>query len=124
MCSTLCLILVLFLSVLFFLYIFFSFSHFFVLSICTFLFFCCSLFICFFFFFFFSSRRRHTRCLSDWSSDVCSSDLIDLDVHQRRLAGPVLPEQSMDLARSHVEVDTVVRHDGPEALSQAAYAEQ
>src|SRR6195952_3422254 len=26
--------------------------------------------------FFFSSRRRHTRCLSDWSSDVCSSDLI------------------------------------------------
>src|SRR5262245_59321205 len=28
-------------------------------------------------FFFFSSRRRHTRCLSDWSSDVCSSDLTD-----------------------------------------------
>src|SRR5262245_64340628 len=28
-----------------------------------------------YFFFFFSSRRRHTRCLSDWSSDVCSSDL-------------------------------------------------
>src|SRR5205814_4188332 len=27
-------------------------------------------------FFFFSSRRRHTRCLSDWRSDVCSSDLI------------------------------------------------
>src|SRR5258705_4794022 len=25
--------------------------------------------------FFSSSRRRHTRCLSDWSSDVCSSDL-------------------------------------------------
>src|ERR1035438_10561301 len=25
--------------------------------------------------FFCSSRRRHTRCLSDWSSDVCSSDL-------------------------------------------------
>src|ERR1039458_2618498 len=21
-----------------------------------------------------ASRRRHTRCLSDWSSDVCSSD--------------------------------------------------
>src|ERR1019366_8558415 len=29
-----------------------------------------------FFFFFFSSRRRHTRLVSDWSSDVCSSDLI------------------------------------------------
>src|SRR5262249_58539396 len=29
----------------------------------------------YFFFFFFSSRRRHTRLVSDWSSDVCSSDL-------------------------------------------------
>src|SRR5690606_28300492 len=26
--------------------------------------------------FFFSSRRRHTRVSRDWSSDVCSSDLI------------------------------------------------
>src|SRR2546422_484536 len=32
--------------------------------------------LCFFFFFFFSSRRRHTRCSRDWSSDVCSSDLL------------------------------------------------
>src|SRR6266508_4447035 len=28
------------------------------------------------FFFFFSSRRRHTRWPRDWSSDVCSSDLV------------------------------------------------
>src|SRR5690606_39713810 len=27
-------------------------------------------------FFFFSSRRRHTRFSRDWSSDVCSSDLL------------------------------------------------
>src|SRR5690606_40700053 len=27
-------------------------------------------------FFFFSSRRRHTRFSRDWSSDVCSSDLV------------------------------------------------
>ena len=26
-----------------------------------------------YFVFFFSSRRRHTRLVSDWSSDVCSS---------------------------------------------------
>src|SRR5690606_41064310 len=26
--------------------------------------------------FFFSSRRRHTRFSRDWSSDVCSSDLL------------------------------------------------
>src|SRR5256885_6234039 len=30
----------------------------------------------FYFFFFFSSRRRHTRLQGDWSSDVCSSDLL------------------------------------------------
>src|SRR5436189_2884696 len=30
------------------------------------------------FFFFFSSRRRHTRYIGDWSSDVCSSDLLDM----------------------------------------------
>src|SRR5206468_8120886 len=31
-------------------------------------------------FFFFSSRRRHTSSDRDWSSDVCSSDLIDQSV--------------------------------------------
>src|SRR5699024_11611491 len=30
----------------------------------------------FLFFFFFYSRRRHTRSKRDWSSDVCSSDLV------------------------------------------------
>src|SRR5699024_5589887 len=28
---------------------------------------------------FFSSRRRHTRSKRDWSSDVCSSDLLNID---------------------------------------------
>src|SRR3712207_7256883 len=32
--------------------------------------------IFFLLFFFFSSRRRHTRYWRDWSSDVCSSDLV------------------------------------------------
>src|SRR5437762_13916457 len=31
-----------------------------------------------FWYFFFSSRRRHTRYIGDWSSDVCSSDLMPL----------------------------------------------
>src|SRR5256886_6157318 len=38
-------------------------------------------------FFFFSSRRRHTRFDCDWSSDVCSSDLPDIDIdfeHEKR----------------------------------------
>src|SRR5205814_5722689 len=44
------------------------------------------MYICFgFSYFFFSSRRRHTRCLSDWSSDVCSSDLGVTGVDLREL---------------------------------------
>src|SRR5690606_39630631 len=35
--------------------------------------------------FFFSSRRRHTRFSRDWSSDVCSSDLIGDFVGSRTL---------------------------------------
>src|SRR5258706_5126350 len=35
---------------------------------------------------FLSSRRRHTRLVSDWSSDVCSSDLLDRKI--RELARP------------------------------------
>src|SRR5690606_40620473 len=31
--------------------------------------------------FFFSSRRRHTRFSRDWSSDVCSSDLLNGEVY-------------------------------------------
>src|SRR2546430_16073453 len=41
-------------------------------------------------FFFFSSRRRHTRFDCDWSSDVCSSDLISpdqLEQYRRELVG-------------------------------------
>src|SRR5690606_4521104 len=34
------------------------------------------LFVCYCLLFFFSSRRRHTRFSRDWSSDVCSSDLV------------------------------------------------
>src|SRR5262249_59295641 len=47
-------------------------------------------------FFFFSSRRRHTRLVSDWSSDVCSSDLF--------LTGPRRDAIVGDLVEAH--------HDG------------
>src|SRR5207245_8056286 len=35
--------------------------------------------------FFVSSRGRHTRCYRDWSSDVCSSDLVVIDLVLQRL---------------------------------------
>src|SRR5690606_39362829 len=36
------------------------------------------------FVFFFSSRRRHTRFSRDWSSDVCSSDLVSFHCRSKR----------------------------------------
>src|SRR5947199_5492186 len=51
-----------------------------------------------YFFFFFSSRRRHTRCLSDWSSDVWSSDL---SCRQDQLCG--VGEEDVDLAGADLE---------------------
>src|SRR5205814_5040958 len=60
---------------------------------------CFSLFfiLLFFFFFFFSSRRRHTRCLSDWSSDVCSSDL-DTRGERRCLVAARIVERDVHVA--------------------------
>src|SRR5690606_40771617 len=49
------------------------------------------------FYFFFSSRRRHTRFSRDWSSDVCSSDLVifqSLQV-QTRNSYLLLPEENL-----------------------------
>src|SRR5256885_8949303 len=47
--------------------------------------------------FFFSSRRRHTRLQGDWSSDVCSSDLLQrhLDVG----AAPIDPVRLQQTVR-------------------------
>src|SRR5256884_4426974 len=42
---------------------------------------------------FFSSRRRHTRYSSDWSSDVCSSDLVSEE-------GPLLASKTPGKLRS------------------------
>src|SRR2546421_1101769 len=44
-------------------------------------------------FFFFSSRRRHTRSDRDWSSDVCSSDLLCAVFPGAHLSVPVLPRR-------------------------------
>src|SRR5256886_4077387 len=43
---------------------------------------------CYILFFFFSSRRRHTRFDCDWSSDVCSSDLMMVKLfRQNKIVG-------------------------------------
>ena len=40
--------------------------------------------------FFFSSRRRHTRYIGYWSSDVCSSDLIEDNPANLKLVAQIL----------------------------------
>src|ERR1035438_1658587 len=58
--------------------------------------------------FFFSSRRRHTRCLSDWSSDVCSSDLYFFELQLTR--GPcLLLVDGLDEAPNETARETVSR---------------
>src|SRR5204863_5655116 len=59
--------------------------------------------------FFFSSRRRHTRSLRDWSSDVCSSDLLghDAQIH----AGEATRRYADDGEGIVVELDDLP--DGP-----------
>src|SRR2546428_5102049 len=50
-----------------------------------------------FYLFFFSSRRRHTRSDRDWSSDVCSSDLIWVPKKKGDTRPPdQVPEQERD----------------------------
>src|SRR3712207_749810 len=43
--------------------------------------------------FFFSSRRRHTRYWRDWSSDVCSSDLVHRIHVTQYVAQPLIGDE-------------------------------
>src|SRR2546430_4182575 len=64
--------------------------------------------------FFFSSRRRHTRFDCDWSSDVCSSDLMNHHV-------PALHVGTTHRARGRIfahEVRAGGLHDGIEMADQ------
>src|SRR5262249_57295907 len=58
-------------------------------------------------FFFFSSRRRHTILVSDWSSDVCSSDLVDRRVRKRGDLG-----SGSDERRVNASTDKIWRSKG------------
>src|SRR5256886_5894200 len=60
-------------------------------------------------FFFFSSRRRHTRFDCDWSSDVCSSDLVDLQY--------VLPQGRAVTTYLGIGLGAHVRHGSGPAIN-------
>src|SRR5690606_40367363 len=58
--------------------------------------------------FFFSSRRRHTRFSRDWSSDVCSSDLVSMRTRRPLVRELLWNDQVIDTAR----VDAVLAERG------------
>src|SRR5205807_6891503 len=70
--------------------------------------------------FFFSSRRRHTRLQGDWSSDVCSSDLLCLTlspqlIHAATLEDVIarldaLERNNAKLARENAQLRDQVKH--------------
>src|SRR5262245_62300975 len=70
--------------------------------------------------FFFSSRIRHTRCLSDWSSDVCSSDLELAQLKNRGVNAVVLTGTAGWAARADAvrRAGLVVVH--PRAVGRSA----
>src|SRR5205085_8155976 len=53
-------------------------------------------------FFFFSSRRRHTRFDCDWSSDVCSSDLLSSDVDTGKNNVELLPGDTVAISKAGI----------------------
>src|SRR2546430_17463328 len=55
-------------------------------------------------FFFFSSRRRHTRFDCDWSSDVCSSDLIAVNVSPIQLRRADFVERFFELTQPLAQI--------------------
>src|SRR3546814_6673599 len=66
------------------------------------------------FFFFFKQKTAYEMRISDWSSDVCSSDLC-AEPDRRLARGPVGPDPGTDGGRRHlrtvVGILELVRHD-------------
>src|SRR5476649_3100283 len=57
---------------------------------------------------FFSSIRRHTRSLCDWSSDVCSSDLLAVDPRAEFFQGDLADIEAIKLALRESKAEAVM----------------
>src|SRR5437870_10353927 len=89
--------------------------------------------------FFFSSRRRHTRWPRDWSSDVCSSDLVAeaheingvisaqidtslYDAVRRAGEGPPLVQQLVDIFQWDIDFFALQKGDSFSAVVNKKFA--
>src|SRR6266536_2484863 len=67
-----------------------------------------------FIYFFFSSRRRHTRSTRDWSSGVCSSDLVHAEDRGADRAGaPAAPVPALALGDEAARAPGGARRHAP-----------
>src|SRR2546426_2647106 len=73
-------------------------------------------------FFFFSSRRRHTRLQGDWSSDVCSSDLV-VRLYLRKEGLPSIPLKS-PLPPAGQEAGSPLEREVAAIIASAARSEE
>src|SRR3546814_5091874 len=70
--------------------------------------------------FFFKQKTAYEMRISDWSSDVCSSDLA-LDVQQNVSAGTDKRQRRVGLARCHCRHDVDARIDGAIVVRRPAH---
>src|SRR3546814_10824653 len=62
----------------------------------------CTILLLFFYFFFFKQKTAYEMRISDWSSDVCSSDLTHSLRCRQRLSCRATRQESPRVFRSHV----------------------
>src|SRR3546814_3790631 len=75
--------------------------------------------IIFFLFFFFKQKTAYEMRISDWSSDVCSSDLVSGRDPDNRATALVPPDGTRTVSRGDdgsVQVSEQTRLTGPEAV--------
>src|SRR3546814_10071803 len=61
--------------------------------------------ICTYVVFFFKQKTAYEMRISDWSSDVCSSDLAGCNMQQRGLAAARGPDQRHQLPRGDIAIE-------------------
>src|SRR5687768_17780251 len=70
-------------------------------------------------FFFFSSRKRHSGLSRDWSSDLCSSDLVEFE--SKRLRDEEVETDVADAAAQTLRLELdVLRRERLKGLGQLA----
>src|SRR3546814_11389156 len=75
---------------------------------------CC---VCVLFFFFFKQKTAYEMRISDWSSDVCSSDLVSLEYAPKFAAAGAVVIDNSSAFRYDDDVPLVVAEVNPEAMA-------